>query len=688
MEHKNILLNDFQTVFQTVPFDKIKTDDYLPAFKDAISIARNEIDNIIKSNEQPGFANTLETLEHSGELLGRMEAVFFNLLSAETNSEMQQIAQEISPILSDFNNDIMLNEVLFKKVKTVYESSEKDMLNPEEKKLLEDTYKNFVRRGANLSPEKKETFRKVTRELSQLTLKFSDNVLAETNNFELHLINDEEVSGIPADILEAAAQTANEKGKNGWVFTLHFPSYGPFMKFADRRDLREKMYRAYNSRGFKNNDHDNQQIVLRVVELRLEMIRLLGYRTYAEFILENRMAQTPEKVNTFLSELLEASMPAAQDELAELSQFASENEASFALQPWDWAYYSEKLKKKKYDYDEEMIKPYFQLENVREGIFGLAQQLYGLHFSENAKIPVYHPDVKTYEVADDEGNQVAILYLDFFPRVGKQGGAWMTAYREQYKKDGMDVRPHVSLVFNFSKPTATKPSLLTYYEVTTFLHEFGHALHGMLSNCTYQSLSGTNVYRDFVELPSQLLENWAEQKEWLDKVAVHYKTGEKIPDDLLKRILDSNKFQNGYSFVRQLNFGILDMAWHTVTKPVDIGVNDFEKEVTKHLRILPPVEGCNISTAFSHIFSGGYAAGYYGYKWAEVLDADAFSVFKEKGIFDKDTATLFRKNILERGGTEHPMTLYKKFRGKEPSVKSLLQRSGLKYHRTDVSVDK
>ena len=688
MKNKNILLNNFQTVYQTVPFDKIEASDYLPAFQEAITLARNEIDAIIKSNELPNFGNTLEALEHSGEMLDRIEAIFFNLLSAETNSDMQQIAQEISPILSDFNNDIMLNEDLFKKVKAVYESSEKDSLKPEEKKLLEDTYRNFARRGANLSPEKKEAFRNITRELSQLTLKFSDNVLAETNDFELHLISDDEISGIPADTLEAAQQTANEKGKEGWIFTLHFPSYGPFMKFADRRDLREKMYRAYSSRGFKDNDYNNQQIVLRIVELRLEMVRLLGYQTYAEFVLENRMAETPKKVNTFLHELLEASMPAAQDDLLELRKFAGNNGASFALQPWDWAYYSEKLKNQKYDYDEEMIKPYFQLEKVQEGIFELARRLYGLHFKENKEIPVYHPDVKTYEVADGEGKQVAILYLDFFPRAGKQGGAWMTAYREQYKKNGTNVRPHVSLVFNFTKPTATKPSLLTYYEVTTFLHEFGHGLHGMLSNCTYQSLSGTNVYRDFVELPSQLLENWAEQKEWLDEVAVHYKTGEKIPVDLLKRILDSNKFQNGYSFIRQLNFGILDMAWHSVTKPVNMHVNDFEKEATKALMILPPAEGCNISTAFSHIFAGGYAAGYYGYKWAEVLDADAFSVFKEKGIFDTETATSFRKNILERGGTEHPMILYKRFRGKEPSVEPLLQRSGLKNHQADASMNK
>ncbi len=678
MESKNILLSEFQTAFQTVPFDKIKTNNYLPAFREAISRARKEIDAIIENRETPDFHNTIEALERSGEILNRVEAVFFNLLSAETNKEIQQIAQEVSPLLSDFSNDIMLNEDLFKKINAVYESDEKDSLNTEEKKLLEDTYKNFVRRGANLPPDKKESFRKITRELSQLTLTFSDNVLAETNNFELHLTRDEDVSGIPADILDAAAQTAKDRGKEGWIFTLHFPSYGPFMKFADRRDLREKMYRAYNSRGFRNNEHDNRKNVLRIVELRLEMARLLGYQNYAEFVLENRMAETPEKVITFLDELKEASMPAALDELKEMKEFAEKLGASFKLQPWDWAYYSEKLKKQKFDYDDEMIKPYFRLEKVQDGVFNLAQRLYGLHFKGNREIPVYHPDVKAYEVTDNTGKFIAILYLDFFPRESKQGGAWMTSYREQYKENNKDIRPHVSLVFNFTKPTSKKPSLLTYYETVTFLHEFGHALHGMLSDCTYEALSGTNVYRDFVELPSQLLENWAEQHEWIDNVAVHYETGEKIPDDLLKRILDSKNFQSGYSFIRQLSFGILDMAWHSVIEPVRTAVNDFEKEAVSKLILLPSVDGCILSTAFSHIFSGGYAAGYYGYKWAEVLDADAFSVFLEKGIFDKDTATSFRKNILEKGGSEHPMKLYKRFRGKEPSVEPLLERSGLK----------
>ncbi len=673
----NVLMTEFNTPFGTVPFGQINTEDYLPAIEKAIDDAKLKIDRIIKNSGEPTFENTVEALENSTLWLNQLASIFFNINHANTNKGIQDAAQIISPMLTEFSNDVRLNEELFNKVKEVYGNKDKYELSAEQQMLLDKTYKDFIRNGVNLDSSDKEEFRKLTNELSLLTLDFANNVLAETNAYELHITSEDDLSGLPRDIIEAAAQTAKSKNKEGWVFTLHQPSYLPFQKFADNRQLREEIFRAYNSRGFHNNENDNQQIIKRIVEIRLRLAQLLGYKTYAEYVLEERMAKTPAKVDSFLNELLEASLPFAKKEYNEVQEFAKANGADFQIQKWDWYYYSEKLKKSKFDVNDEVLKPYFRLEDVKAGIFSLVNELYGISFKPNHDIPLYHPDVETYEVIDEEGRHLAILYLDFFPRESKQGGAWMTNYLEQYRLDNKDIRPHVSLVFNFAKPTETTPSLLTYNDVHTFLHETGHGLHSILSECQYCSLSGTNVYRDFVELPSQIMENWAEEKEWLNKVAVHYETGEKIPDDLLNKILESKNFNIGYSFIRQLAFGLNDMAWHTIMKPVAEPVADFEKAAGAAADIFPEVEGCVFNTAFGHIFSGGYAAGYYGYKWAEVLDADAFSLFKKNGIFDRETADSFRTNILSKGGSEDPMKLYKRFRGQEPSIEPLLESSGL-----------
>jgi peptidyl-dipeptidase Dcp len=674
----NPLMIDFKTPLQAVPFDQIKPEHYKPAFDMAIQEARTELDKIIKSSRKPTFKNTIEALEQSGYNLKRVEQIFFNINSAETNAEIQKIAQEISPILTEYYNDITLNEDLFKKVDQVYQERRNLKLNTEEQKLLEDTYKSFVRNGANLSPEAKTEYRKVTSELSTLSLKFEENLLGETNAYQMNITREEDLAGLPGFVKEAAAMEARSRKLKGWLITLKAPSYQPFIKYADNRKLREELYRAYNSRCFHNNDQDNQENIRKIVNLRLRMAKLMGYETYADYVLEERMARKTEKVNGFLQELLDSSLPVARKEYAEVQAFARKAGANFELQRWDWAYYSEKLKNQKYAINDEMTKPYFRLQKVEKGVLGLATRLYGLTCKPDTAIPVYHPDVKAYRVYDEDGSFLALLYLDYFPREGKQGGAWMTNYREQFRLKGKDNRPHVSLVFNFTKPTDTNPSLLTYDEVRTFLHEFGHSLHSMLSNCTYLSLSCTNVYRDFVELPSQIMENWAEQKEWLDQVAVHYKTGEKMPDELLDNILKSRNFNTGFASVRQLSFGIDDMAWHTLSDSLTDPVPDFEQKAMARTELFPKVSGTSFSTGFSHIFSGGYAAGYYGYKWAEVLDADAFSVFKKNGIFDRTTARSFRENILSRGGTEDPMELYKKFRGQEPSVEALLVREGLK----------
>lgn len=674
----NPLLETFNTPYQTPPFEKIQTGHYEPAFDQAIIEAQQEINQIAVSDAKPDFNNTIVALDQAGEKLSTISSVFFNLNSACTNEEMQQVAQRVSPKLTEYSNSIYMNPQLFARVKETYENKEQLQLNPEQQTLLEDTWTSFINGGANLEGEAKERFRAISMELSQLGLKFDENDLAETNNFTLHITDKNDLSGLPEGAVEMAAMTAKEKGLEGWVFTLHAPSYIPFMKYADNRELREKMYRAYSSRGNRGNEYDNKEIIKKMVALRLEKARLLGYNTYAEYVLTDRMAQTPEAVRTFLSELLAASHPHALTEKKEVEDFARRNGFQGDLQRWDWTYYSNKLKQEKYDLDDEMLKPYFKLENVQEGVFGLANKLYGLTFKEVNNIPRYHEDVKTFEVHDGNGEFLAILYTDFFPRESKGGGAWMTEFRGQHKKDGKDIRPLVSIVMNFTKPTATKPSLLTFDEVTTFLHEFGHSLHGMLSQCTYNSTGGTSVYRDFVELPSQIMENWALEKEWLDTWAVHYQSGEKIPQEYITKIHDAANFQSGYQSDRQLSFGIVDMAWHSIQEPISESVQEFEMRAMGPTESFPPVDSSCFSTGFGHIFGGGYAAGYYSYKWAEVLDADAFSVFKQKGIFDQETAASFRKNILERGGSEHPMTLYKRFRGQEPTVDALLERSGLK----------
>ncbi|HQE54011.1 MAG: M3 family metallopeptidase [Bacteroidales bacterium] len=675
---KNPLLSKFDTPYQTPPFDKIKHEHYMPALDSAISVARHEIDAIVNNTEEPTFENTIEALDHSGKLLADVSNILFNLNEAETDSVLQQIVIEASPKLTDFSNDINLNPELFKRVKAVWEKRDSLKLTPEQMMLVDKTYKGFVRNGANLSEADKEKYRAISRELSELTVKFNQNVLAETNSYKLHITNEADLAGLPQSLIDAAAYTAKQKGLEGWVITLDYPMYGPFMKYADNRELRKQLYMAYGNRCFKGNEYDNQKIAQRIANLRLELANLLGYPNFATFVLENRMAETPERVNQFLDQLVAASLPAAREEVKEVEEFARQQGFKGKLERWDWSYYSEKLKNAKYSYNEEELKPYFQLEKVIDGVFLLANKLYGLTFLPNGKIPVYHPDVKAYEVYDGSGRFMSVLYLDFFPREGKSGGAWMTSFRSQYRENGKDIRPIVSIVTNFTKPTDKQPSLLTFYEFSTFLHEFGHALHGMLTDCNYSSLSGTSVYRDFVELPSQIMENFAVEKEYLDLFAVHYQTGEKIPQELVQKIIDSRNFQAGYFSLRQLGFGILDMAWHTITKPVTEDVDSFEKKILNPLDVLPPVKGTNMSVTFGHIFEGGYAAGYYGYKWAEVLDADAFELFKEKGIFNREVAQSFRENILSRGGSEHPMTLYKRFRGQEPTIDALLKRSGLK----------
>ncbi|MDX5348831.1 MAG: M3 family metallopeptidase [Hymenobacteraceae bacterium] len=674
----NPLLAPFNTPYGTAPFHLIKPQHYLPAIEKSIELAKQEIEEIKSNKAQPTFSNTIEALEQSGELLDQVSQIFFNLNSAETNDEIQQLARQISPLLSAYGNDVMLDEHLFKRVKQVWDNHNPEELTAEQRTLLDKTYKSFVRNGANLSDEDKNRLREIDEQLSRLSLEFGEHVLAETNAYELVIENEEELKGLPESVREAAALTAKEKGYEGkWMFTLHFPSYFPFITYSENRELREKLYCAYNSRGYKNNENDNREVVKQIVKLRYERALLLGYQSHADFVLEERMAENPEKVKSFLNNLLHHARPRALQELKELTAFAKEQQGPDLLQRWDTSFYAEKLKKKYFAIDDELLKPFFQLERVVEGVFALAGKLYGLTFKENKEIPVYHPDVKVYEVEDEKGGLVGIFYADFFPRAGKRNGAWMTSFRSQRKKNGEEQRPHVAIVCNFTKPTQTKPSLLTFNEVKTLFHEFGHALHGLLAEGTYASLSGTSVYWDFVELPSQVLENWTYQKECLDLFARHYQTGELIPEEIMQKIKDSANFMVAYATLRQLGLARLDMAWHD-SDPKNIqDVGQFEQDVLEETDLLPPVYGTNISCAFSHIFQGGYSSGYYSYKWAEVRDADAFEFFQETGVFNKETAMLFRQHILSAGGSEHPMELYKRFRGKEPSPEALLRRTGL-----------
>jgi peptidyl-dipeptidase Dcp len=673
----SILNSTFLTKHNTAPFSQIKLADYKPAFIENIASAKSEIDAIINNPDAPTFENTIEALEFSGNALDRLSSIFFNLNSAETCEEMQKIAQEVSPLLTEFSNDITLNEDLFKRIKLVYEQKDKLNLSPEQATLLDKKFKSFSRNGALLSEDKKSKLREIDTELAKLKLTFGENVLAETNAYQLHITNENDLKGLPEGTIEAAQSLAKNKELEGWIFTLDFPSYIPFVTYADNRELRKEIAIAAGKKAFQNNEFDNQEITLKIAKLRFERANLLGYETHSHFVLEERMAQNPNKVKSFLNELLDKAKPAAQREFAELTAFAKELDGIEQLEKWDSAYYSEKLKQKLFNLDDEKLKPYFQLEKVLNGAFTIAGKLFGLTFTEIFDIDKYHEEVTTYEVKDEFGELVAIFYADFFPRKGKRNGAWMTSFKSQSIKDGVNERPHISNVCNFTKPTETKPSLLTFNEVTTLFHEFGHGLHGMLANTTYPSLSGTSVYWDFVELPSQVMENWCYEPEALAMFAKHYETGEIIPQEYVEKIKESASFQEGMATLRQLSFGLLDMAFHS-NNPTEItNVKTFEKTAFEGTTLYPDVAENCMSVSFSHIFQGGYSSGYYSYKWAEVLDADAFAYFQEKGIFNKEVATKFKDNILSKGGTELPMELYKRFRGQEPKPDALLKRAGL-----------
>ncbi len=681
IQGQNPFFQKYTTPHGTVPFDKIKTEDYEPAIREGIRLHNEELQTIIDNQDAPTFANTIEAFDRSGRLLNQVSTVFGNMLSAETNDQLQNLAKTIMPLLSEHSNDISLNEKLFARIKEVYQHKDQLSLTPEQSMLLDKMYKGFVRSGANLSEADKEQYRKLSTELSILELEFDENNLKEINDYQLVLTDKQQLKGLPASIAEAAAETAKEKGVEGWVITLQAPSYVPFMMYADDRELRHTLYMAYNTKCTHGNETDNKEIVKKLVNTRLQMARLLDYGNFTEYVLEERMAQTSDNVYKLLYQLLEAYKPTALQEYADVQALARQTAgADFQLMPWDWSYYSQKLKDKQFKIDDEMLRPYFELGKVKEGVFGLATRLYGITFKKNSEIPVYHKDVEAYEVFDKDGKYLAVLYTDFHPRKGKRSGAWMTEYKGQWKDSatGENSRPQVSIVMNFTKPTKEKPALLTFSEVETFLHEFGHSLHGMFANTQYESLSGTNVYWDFVELPSQFMENFATEKEFLLTFAKHYQTGEALPDELIKRIKDSSNFNAAYACLRQISFGLLDMAWYTRETPFEGDVKAYESEAWSEAQILPVVPETCMSTQFSHIFSGGYSAGYYSYKWAEVLDADAFALFKQEGIFNPQTATSFRNNILSKGGTEHPMTLYKRFRGQEPTIDALLIRNGIK----------
>ncbi|SHG62893.1 M3 family metallopeptidase [Flavobacterium johnsoniae] len=673
----SVLTQYFNTKHNTAPFSQIKIEDYVPAFNEGIALAKAEIDAIVNNPDAPTFENTIVAMDYSGDILDRLSSIFFNLNSAETNDEMQKIAQEVSPLLSEFGNDIRLNADLFARVKDVYDQKESLDLNPEQTTLLDKKYKSFSRNGANLPEDKKNQLREIDKELSKLSLQFGENVLAETNSFELHLTDEKDLSGLPEGTIEAARLLAKNQEKEGWIFTLDHPSYIPFLTYADNRELRKKMAIAFGAKAFQNNEFNNEENVLKIAKLRHERANLLGYKTHAHFVLEERMAESPEKVFSFLNDLLAKAKPAAQKEFAELTAFAKELDGIEQLEKWDGAYYSEKLKQQLFNLDDEKLKPYFQLEKVLDGAFTVAKKLYGLTFTEVFDIDKYHEEVTTYEVKDADNNLVSIFYADFFPRKGKRNGAWMTSFKSQYVKDGVNERPHISNVCNFTKPTETKPSLLTFNEVTTLFHEFGHGLHGMLADTVYPSLSGTSVYWDFVELPSQIMENWCYEPEALALFANHYETGEIIPIEYVQKIKESASFQEGLATLRQLSFGLLDMAWHGQDPTNITDLKAFETEQFANTQLYPDVKENAMSTAFSHIFQGGYSSGYYSYKWAEVLDADAFEYFHENGIFNEEIAKKFKDNVLSKGGTEHPMTLYKRFRGQEPKPEALLKRAGL-----------
>ena len=697
--HTNPLFNkDYGTPHNTAPFDKIVFEDYEPAVMEALKRDKAFIDRIVSNPEAPTFDNTI-AITTPDDMLERVTKIFFNLLSANTNDEMDALAQKLSPILTEHANDIIFNREYFRKVKHVYElyhhaddagvdtGVHPRPLTPEEQMLLKRAYEGFVRAGVDLPEEQQARLREINTQASMLTLQFSQNLLKETKAFELRITDTSNLSGLTDTAIEAAALAAKEKGYEGWLFTLNAPSYGPFMTYADNRELRRQMYVAKNTLCCRDNEFNNEEIVRQIVNLRREKAQLLGFDTFADYVLVERMAESPAKVYELLDQLLEAYTEPARQEIREIEALAHSLEGdNFEMQPWDFSYYAQKLRKQRFDIDSEMLRPYLELSKVREGVFGLATRLYGITFRRNTDIPVYHPDVEAYEVLDADGSFLAVLYTDFYPRDGKQGGAWMTSFKEQWMgREENDPptaplknsRPQVSLVMNFTKPTETKPSLLTLGEVETFLHEFGHALHGMFSNTRFSSLSGTNVYWDFVELPSQFMENFAIEPEFLATFAQHYQTGEALPKEYVERIIASRNFNVAYACVRQVSFSLLDMAYYTLKEPLTEDIKAFEHKAWQRAILLPELEGACMSVQFSHIFAGGYAAGYYSYKWAEVLDADAFAVFKQAGIFDRATAQRFRDEILSRGGTEHPMTLYRRFRKGEPTIDALLRRNGI-----------
>lgn len=674
--NQNPLLTDFNTPFGAPPFDKIENKHYLPAFEQAIKEARQEIEAIIKNTEAPTFENTIEAMEHSGERLGTISSIFFNLNYAETNDEMQAIALQVSPMLTEYSNDISLNPELFARVKAVYDARETLNLNPEQARLLEKSYKGFARNGASLSEEDKQKYRTITSELSDISLKFDQNILSATNAFTIHITDSTQLSGLPQFAIAGFAEEAKSRNLEGWVITLQAPSLIPFLTYSDNRELKKQLWTASNTKCV-GGEFDNVDNVKRIANLRLELANLLGYPTYADYVLEERMAESSDNVTNFLVELETKGLPYAKQDFETVSQYAKTKGADFQLMPWDWAYFSEKYKSEIYAVNDEMTKPFFKLENVEKGIFTLANKLYGLTFKLNKEIPVYQKDVKVYEVYDENNRFMSLLYMDYFPRASKKGGAWMTSFREQSIKNGEESRPLITVVCNFTKPTENEPSLLTFDEVTTTLHEFGHALHGILAEGTYASLTGTSVFRDFVELPSQIMENWALEKEFLDLFAEHYQTGEKIPAELVEKLVAANNFLSGYTMIRQVSFSVNDMAWHSIKEPFTGDPVAFERNAIAACQIMPVIEGTAMAPSFSHIFSGGYSAGYYSYKWAEVLEADAFSLFKEKGIFNREVSYAFRDNILSQGGMKHPMELFVNFRGHEPSVDALFKKSGL-----------
>ena len=683
INRKNPFFEPYNTPHDTVPFDRIALDDYEEAFMEGIRRDDEEIEKTVNNPEEPTFENTIVRIDnekgnHYYDLLDRVSNVFSCMLSAETSDELDELAQKMSPILTKHSNDVRLNKRLFERIKYVYEHHRE--LTPEEKMLLDNCYDGFVRSGALLNDEDKERLRTLTEEASMLSLQFSQNLLKENKAFKLHITDKAQLDGLPDTAIEAAAQNAAEENKEGWIFTLDYPSYSPFMTYSKQRELRRQLYMAKNTECTHDNKENNIEICKRIVNLRREIAQLLGNDTYADYVLKHRMASNTQNVYKLLNDLIDAYKPTAEKEVEEIRELAHKLEGdNFTVEPWDFSYYSYKLQMERYNLDAEMLRPYFELKNVIKGVFGLATTLYGITFKENTDIPVYHPDVKAYEVFDRDGSYLAVLYADFYPRKGKQGGAWMTEFQGQWiDRKGNNVRPHVSVVMNFTKPTAEKPALLTLGEVETFLHEFGHSLHGMFANTRFESLSGTNVWWDFVELPSQFMENYAVEKDFLRTFAFHYKTGEPIPDELIERIVKSRNFMAAYGCLRQVSFGLLDMAYYTKQTPFTEDIVAFEKKAWEKAMVMPQLKDTCMTVQFSHIMAGGYAAGYYSYKWAEVLDADAFSVFKKNGIFDQKTAQSFRDNILSKGGTEHPMTLYKRFRGQEPTIDALLERNGIK----------